>query len=76
MTLSVRMAEMTLQTIDELLEGALDDTDDPEAHYKINSARQLLEVVRERHVDLDEAVDETANDAEILDSLRDLGYID
>ncbi|WP_049987963.1 hypothetical protein [Halobellus rufus] len=70
------MGDTTLETIDELLAGAVRDTDDPEAHYKINSARQLLEVIRQRHVDLDEAVDETATDAEILDTLRELGYVD
>ncbi|KOX94156.1 hypothetical protein [Haloarcula rubripromontorii] len=68
------MAETTLATIDELLEGTLDDVDDPEARYKLRSARQLLQVVQQRQDIIDEAIDTAIEDEEVLQNLRDLGY--
>ena len=69
------MAETTLSTINELLEGALDDIDDPEARYKLKNAQQLLKVVQQRHDDLEEVVDDVINDEDIIDNLHDLGYL-
>ena len=70
------MAEMTLNTIDELLEGAFDDVNDPDVRYKLRSARQLLQVVQQRHETLDEAIDDAISDEQIMSNLRDLGYIE
>lgn len=70
------MAETTVETIDELLAGAIEDTDDRDVHYKLRNARQLLEVVRTRHEQLDEAIHEAQVDDEILDNLRESGYIE
>lgn len=70
------MAETTLGTIDELLEGVFDDVDDPDIRYKIRSARQLLQVVQQRHDNLDEAVHDAVDDEDVLSNLRDLGYLD
>ncbi|MDQ2074114.1 hypothetical protein ACODNH_23470 [Haloarcula sp. NS06] len=68
------MAETTLATMDELLEGALDDVDDPEVRYKLRSARQLLQVVQQRQDIMDEAIDTAIEDEAVLENLRDLGY--
>ncbi|RLM95015.1 hypothetical protein [Haloarcula sp. Atlit-7R] len=68
------MAETTLATIDELLEGTLDDVDDPDIRYKLRSARQLLQVVQQRQDIMDEAIDTAIEDEEVLQNLRDLGY--
>jgi len=70
------MAETTLNTIDELLEGAFDDVNDPDVRYKLRSARQLLQVVQQRHETLDEAIDDAISDEQIMSNLRDLGYIE
>ncbi|MFC7251910.1 hypothetical protein ACFQJ5_19165 [Halomicroarcula sp. GCM10025324] len=70
------MAETTLDTIDELLEGAFDDVSDPGVRYKLRSARQLLQVVQQRHETLDEAIDDAVSDEQIMSNLRDLGYIE
>jgi hypothetical protein len=70
------MAETTLGTIDELLEGAFDDVDDPDVRYKLRSARQLVQVLQQRQDSLDEAVHDAIDDKEIMSTLRDLGYID
>ncbi|AUG49295.1 hypothetical protein BVU17_17130 [Haloarcula taiwanensis] len=68
------MAETTLATIDELLEGTLDDVDDPDIRYKLRSARQLLQVVQQRQDIMDEAIETAVEDEEVLQNLRDLGY--
>jgi len=65
----------TLGRIDELLEGAQADVDDPDTIYKIRNARQLVGVLEHRHADLDDALDETITDEQVLDNLRDLGYL-
>ena len=70
------MAETTLNTIDELLEGAFDDVNDPDVRYKLRSARQLLQVVQQRHETLDEAIDDAISDEQVMSNLRDLGYIE
>ena len=59
-----------------MLEGVLNDVDDPEMKYKLRSARQLMLVVQQRHDTLDEAIDTAVDDEAILSNLRDLGYID
>ena len=64
-----------LDTVDELLEGAANDIDDSDALYKIRSARQLLELAKQRHRDHDEAIEELIGDDEVLNDLRDLGYV-
>jgi hypothetical protein len=70
------MGKTTLSTIDELLESALDETDDSDVRYKLRNARQLIQIVEQRHKDLDETLTDAVDDEEILDSLRDLGYVE
>jgi hypothetical protein len=50
--------------------------DDPEVRYELRSVQQLLRAVQQRHEDLDEALDETVGDEDILTNLRDLGYLE
>jgi hypothetical protein len=56
------MGETTLGTIDELLEGAFADTDDPDVRYKLRNARQLVQVVQQRHGTVDATIGETTDD--------------
>lgn len=71
----MRMAKSTIQTIDELLAGAAESVTDEEALYNINSARQLLAVVEQDYDDI-ESIAARVDDVELLDRLRDLGYVD
>lgn len=70
------MVKSTLETIDDLLEGAIAETSDSEVHYKLRNARQLLSVVEERRESLDDLVEESVEDQELLENLRDLGYLE
>ncbi len=70
------IVESTFETIENLLDGALEEVDNPEVRYKLRSVQQLLRAVQQRHEDLDEALDETVTDETILSNLRDLGYLE
>jgi len=69
------MGETTLETIDELLEGLMDDVETEEGRYKLRSARQLLLVVQQRHDEVDELLEDAVGDETVLENLRDLGYL-
>jgi MoxR-like ATPase len=66
----------TVDTIRALLDGAIDETDDPETNFKLRSALQLLAVVEER----DERLQRDLRDVELPEGtasrLRELGYLD
>ena len=69
------MVKTTLDTLDELLEGAFDDVDDPDVRYKLRSARQLVQVIQQRQNTLDAAITDAVDDEDTIGRLRDLGYI-
>jgi len=69
------MPETTLEALDDLLRSVEENIDDSEDVYKLRSARQLVEVLKQRQVDRDEAIENAISDEEILANLRDLGYI-
>jgi transcription termination factor NusB len=70
------MPSSTLDTIEELLRSIQKDVTDSETLYKIRNARQLVQVLEQKHDNLDEAIDETITDEEILENLRELGYFE
>jgi hypothetical protein len=70
------MVRDTLETIDELLEGVMNDVDDSDVRYRLRSARQLLELAKQRYKDHDEAIEDIVEDDEILKDLRELGYVE
>ena len=69
------MGKTTLEALDELLAGAEADIDDSDAIYKLRSARQLVEVLKQRQGDRDEAIEDAVADDDVLANLRDLGYL-
>ena len=70
------MSGTTVDTIAELLEGAAEEAENSEVRYKVNSARQMLDVIRHRDGGLEETVTETVEDEELLERLRGLGYLE
>ena len=70
------MVQEALDTVDEVLAGAADDIDDSEALYKIRDARQLLELANHRLRARDEAIEEMTADEELLNNLREPGYLE
>ncbi|MDB2275772.1 MULTISPECIES: hypothetical protein [Halorubrum] len=69
------MAVDVLTTMKELLGEVQEDVDNPDASYKLRTARQLLSVLEQRNEDLSMAVSEAVSDDELLDRLRELDYI-
>jgi hypothetical protein len=70
------MEQTTLDTLDDLLSGVLEDVDEPDVRYKLRSARQLVAVIEHRHKAVDEAIAEAVDDEAIIETLRDLGYVE
>ena len=48
----------------------------PRGRYKLRSARQLAEAIKQYNLDFQEATADAVGDEEVLDDLRELGYID
>lgn len=69
------MASTTLGTLDELLEGALTEVDDSDTQYKLRNARQLVAVIEQRHHEVNQSIEEVVDD-NVVETLRDLGYVD
>lgn len=70
------MDDSLFDTVTSLLESVIDETDDTEVHFKLRTALQLLVVLRTRHADAMETLEEADLDAELRDRLRDLGYVE
>ena len=69
------MAVDVLTTMKELLGEVQEDVDNPDASYKLRTARQLLSILEQRNEDLSVAVSEAVSDDELLDRLRELDYL-
>ena len=66
----------TVDTIRALLNGAIDETEDSETHFKLRSALQLLAVVEERDDRLRRDLGNVELPEETTERLRELGYLD
>ena len=64
-----------LMTIVKLLEEVQENIEDPDASYKLRTARQLLSILEQRNEDLSVAVSEAVSDDELRDRLRELDYL-
>ena len=64
-----------IMTIEELLEQVQEDIENPDASYKLRTARQLLSILEQRNEDLSVAVSEAVSDDELRDRLREVGYL-
>jgi hypothetical protein len=70
------MANSPLDTIKRLVESTIEETENSEVHYKLQTASQLVDVVQYHHDNLVESLEETDLDDELREELRDMGYID
>lgn len=66
--------DTTIETIAKLLEGAADEAENSEVRYRINSARQMIDVVEHHENLLTERVSTVADD-DVQETLRELGYL-
>jgi regulator of RNase E activity RraB len=67
------MNEDTLDTTRRILESLLEETDDPEVHYRLRTALQLLVAHEDDLASLEEIC---RGDDELDERLRELGYVE
>jgi len=71
--------QTTLDTIDELAQGAIDDVADPDVRYKLRTIQQLIRALEQRDKDVVELLDnrmDEINDEEVIETLRSVGYLE
>jgi hypothetical protein len=70
------MTETPVDTIRQLLESSMGETDDTEVRFKLRTALQLLDAV-DRHQEMtSEALEAVEIEASVRENLRELGYMD
>ena len=70
------MVSDTSETIESLLQSAIERTDDEEVHYKLRTAMQLLDVVRVRNEQLSDTLSAVELDGDLEARLEELGYLE
>ena len=70
------MANTPIDTIKQLLETVIKETDDREVHFKLRTASQLVDVVQQHHDDLLESLEDANLNDELTEELREMGYMD
>lgn len=71
------MKGATVDSIETLLEGVLEETDDSEVHFKIRTALQFLSALRAQHQDELELIENSGEiDSDVFENLRKMGYVE
>lgn len=71
-----RMEEDSFEHIDTMLRSVQEGVTDSELRFKLRTARQLLDALKEQYTAGQEALEMTDIDKKTLESLRQLGYLD
>jgi hypothetical protein len=66
----------TYEHIDTILESIQEDVQDPELRFKLRTARQLCNVMKEHYIAGQRAIERADVDEETIEPLRELGYLD
>ena len=69
------MGETTYETIETMLAAVLEETEDPDVHYKLRTALQLLVFLEDDHERALEALEDADLDEELRERLARLGYL-
>jgi len=69
------MTETTISTIRTLLESSVAETDEPEVHFKLRTALQLLAVIDQQQEMASKALENAEIEADVRENLRELGYL-
>ncbi|GGN06941.1 hypothetical protein [Halarchaeum nitratireducens] len=70
------MTDDPIETIRTILESLLEETDDPDVHYKLRTSLQLLTILEERDAAGRDALEDADLDSDVVERLERLGYID
>lgn len=66
----------SFEHIDTMLKSVQEDVTEPELSFKLRTARQLCDALKEQYTAGQEAVEQADIDEETRESLRQLGYLD
>lgn len=70
------MGQDSFEHIDTMLKSVQEDVTKPELSFKLRTARQLCDALKEQYTAGQEAVERADIDEETRESLRQLGYLD
>jgi hypothetical protein len=69
------MYDSSLDTIQQLVNGAIQEEDDSEINFRLRTASQLVDAVEYHEEDLSETLENADLDDEVEDTLSEMGYI-
>lgn len=70
------MDETPIGVTTQLLERALEESNDTDVRYYLRQALQLLALVEEQQLTVSEAIEEGTIDGELREQLAELGYFE
>ena len=72
---NISMHDSSLDTIQQLVNGAIEEEDDSEINFRLRTASQLVDAVERHEENLSETLDNASLDHEVEDKLSEMGYI-
>ena len=72
---NISMYDSSLDTIQQLVNGAIEEEDDAEINFRLRTASQLVDAVEHHEEDLSETLENADLDDELEDTLSEMGYI-
>lgn len=72
---NISMYDSSLDTIQQLVNGAIEAEDDAEINFRLRTASQLVDAVEHHEEDLSETLENADLDDEVEDTLSEMGYI-
>ena len=72
---NISMYDSSLDTVQQLVNGAIEAEDDAEINFRLRTASQLVDAVEHHEEDLSETLENADLDDELEDTLSEMGYI-
>jgi hypothetical protein len=66
----------TYEHIDTMLKSVQQDVTDSELRFKLRTARQLCDAMKEQYIQGQQVIEKADIDEETIESLRELGHLD
>ena len=66
----------TYEHIDTMLKSVQEDVTDSELRFKLRTARQLCDAMKEQYIQGQQVIEKADIDEETIESLRELGHLD
>lgn len=70
------MHDSSLDTVQQLIDGTIEEVEDTNISYKLRTASQLVDAIEHHEESLSETLENANIDGKIEDDLREMGYIE